>query len=408
LKENVAKYRPSHYSLKYKDILPDAVGWDTLGPELQRIFTTILKLSHILDMLPLDPVLTGSRQSMVRSLAHLLSHLPFPNSVTQTINMVEVNKPRTKAMAAYLFGWKVKEVISLLRAAYQSENSDILPCYFKAEICQTDSLSYDCLKFALHGLRNMAIAHSDLNSDSSISASEFVPPGVDWYGLENDSSSDSDAFGSDIEVIPLSKKRNTQAISESGDHPSHPVKVGKRPMVAQSSDLRSRSTGSNLPAQMVENTALQFNSRVRVQQLSAAAVNSRMLAGMKRKWKLPSTGLPVWQPVATTGAVTHPVCAGSSQAHQKCICDEVHSVTEHPSGQNSVMPFTNMAAESSSSIPGNTAVTMAPKSSGTAIVSSAPAKVISKTGVYTATTSNKPTEKVCCNCTCLILIYLMY
>lgn len=239
LKENLAKYRPLHYASKYKDILPDAVGWDSLGPELQNIFIVIFKLCHILEMLPLEPVLTDCRQSVVRSLTHLLSHLPFPSSVAQTVNMVEMNRPQTKAMAAYLFGWKVKEIIHLLRSAYRSEFSDILPDYFKAELCRADKISYDNLKFALQGIRNTAMPHVPSRKDTdfvSSSTSETVPPAApgpastgvfDWYGLEDEeltSSSDSDSSSSDVEPpnqVGISKRASTdsknQALHNSED-----------------------------------------------------------------------------------------------------------------------------------------------------------------------------------------------
>lgn len=224
LKKNIAQHRPFQYASMYKDILPDAVGWDSLGSELQNVFSTIFKLSHVLEMLPLEPVLIDSRETVVRSLTHLLSHLPIPNSVTQTVNMAEINQPRTVAMASYVFGWKVKEVIFLLRTAYRSSFADILPDYFKAELCRADRISYDCLIFALQGMRNMAISHSSLSSDSDfITSSSCAAP--NWYGLgeeEFSDSSDSDLFNSDIEdPIPQKQvkkvKRASRRKSSSGE-----------------------------------------------------------------------------------------------------------------------------------------------------------------------------------------------
>ena len=232
LKRNLAKHNPVCYS-KYKDILPDAVGWDLLGPELQNLFTMIYKLGHILEMLPLEPILMDSRQSVVRCLTHLLSHLPIPNCVAQTFNMVEINQPRTNAMSAYLYGWKVKEVINLLRSAYHSERSSILPDYFKAELCRTDRVSYNSLKFALQGIRNATIPHNLYSDFDPTVETDFVaaseteavlpmpgPSGlVDWYGLENDSSSiDSDSSGSDVE-ISLQPRRTAKKKCAAGASP---------------------------------------------------------------------------------------------------------------------------------------------------------------------------------------------
>lgn len=253
LKENLAKHRPLHYASKYKDILPDAVGWDSLGSELQNIFTVIFKLGHILEMLPLEPILTESRQSVVRSLTHLLSHLPFPNSIAQTVDMVEINRPRSNAIAAYLFGWKVKEVINLLRSAYSSEFSDILPDYFKAELCRADKVSYESLKFALQGMRNTGMPHGSLSKDFvSSSTSETGPlvprPTVDWYGVEDEVSflsCDSDSSSSDLEA-PLPPKQVKMSKSAGTEDMNKPSTAGTLPqgnsrIVYEGKDTRSNA-----------------------------------------------------------------------------------------------------------------------------------------------------------------------
>lgn len=222
LKNNLGKYKPSQYDLKqYKDVMPDEVGWASLGSLLQNALVTIFKLNLVLGMLPLDPALKETSKTVTECLDHLLSHIPFPNSLTQTMNVQQFNQPRTRAMAAYLFGWKLKQVINLLRTVYRSSSATILPHYFKAELVQADRIAFKSLTFAVQGMRNTSMSHSCMNSDEEFVASSSEintlssTPSVDWYGVADMSScsSSSDSDSDEAPILPKRKQVNNSAAS---------------------------------------------------------------------------------------------------------------------------------------------------------------------------------------------------
>lgn len=212
LKENLMKHRSSQYSLqKFTNIMPDEIGWDALGSGLQKVFVKLFKLSEAVGMLPVDPLLKKSSESVVASLKHILSHLPIPNNVTHTINIDKMNHPQTKAMAAYVFGWKLKEIIFLLRTVYKSDVSVILPLYFKAELVQADRIAYKSLTYAVQGMRNTSITHSSLSNDAEfLSKSVNDTSSVEFndYGFDSMGSSDSDSCESD-DTSPKESRRLT-------------------------------------------------------------------------------------------------------------------------------------------------------------------------------------------------------
>lgn len=165
LKKTFAKYKPLKYAATkfHEGITPDEIGWGVLGPFLQNSFVSMLKLSEVLSVLPLESLLKRMNLMVVQKLKHLLSHLPFPRNLAETINN-SIDPPQTGAMTIYLLGWKLKELIRLLRGIYYSKASEILPPYFRAEVVQTDRIAYRMLTFAIQGMRNTAVDHKSLNS----------------------------------------------------------------------------------------------------------------------------------------------------------------------------------------------------------------------------------------------------
>ncbi len=220
LKKNLEKYRPTDYNLKlYGGVIPDEIGWDALGADLQTSFIRLYKLMHLLELLPVNKALKKSSVRVADTLKHLLSHLPFPNSLTDTIDISKINQPRTDAMAAYLFGWKLREVINVLRFVYKNKLSLILPDYFKAEIVQADKLVYENLVFAMQGMRNMAIPH-EVNNDDDFLACDEAP----YYSGNLDFSSDNYSDLSDIDDTPVTPQQKTTSVGEdSTDVPPSPV-----------------------------------------------------------------------------------------------------------------------------------------------------------------------------------------
>ena len=218
-------------------ILPDEVGWNSLASDLQTIFVSIFKLNQFLGSLVLEPVLHDSRESVVSSLGHLLSHLPFPCTITKTINMEFFNLPRTKEMASYLFGWKLKELISLLRSVYRNKYAEILPKFFKAEVCQVDKVSYKSLVFAVQGLRNKAIVHASLNSDL-----EFVhsSPPNDCSGIDDEDCSSSSESTS-VQCRPKKKVKREGTSSQ-----ANCISVENSPSPAQNHSTATNTTSSAL------------------------------------------------------------------------------------------------------------------------------------------------------------------
>ena len=210
LKQNLEKYNPTdNRKLKLcEGVIPDEIGWEALGPELQSAFIRLYKLMHLLELLPTDDALKTCSVRVVETLKHLLSHLPFPQSLTHTIDISVIHQPRTDAMASYLFGWKLKEIINLLRFVYRSKLSLILPTYFKAEVIQADRLVYDSLVFAVQGMRNTAIPHNAiLNANNDFLACSEVPS---FYSPSDDiisSAASSDL--SDIEDLPTEPNQST-------------------------------------------------------------------------------------------------------------------------------------------------------------------------------------------------------
>ena len=163
LKKNLTTLQLHQKKLMLQEgVLSDDFGWDALGLGLQHDFAKIFKLTQILQVLPLEPTLGKKVDVVMACLKHLLSHLPLPTNLTQTIDVREVNKSRTKAMAAYVFGWKLKEVINLLRRVYWSSEAKILPRYFRAELVQADRVAFRTLTFAVQGMRNLSISHDSL------------------------------------------------------------------------------------------------------------------------------------------------------------------------------------------------------------------------------------------------------
>ena len=193
IKKNLDKHKP----IKYSQIIPDQVGWDALGSDLQQAFIRIFKLCHLLRAMPIERVLKKKADSMLDVLEHLLSHLPFPHDITETINLSKMNHPQTKAIAPYLFGWKLKEVIRLLRNVHYSKFVTVLPAYFRAEVIQADRISYSLLNFAVHEMRNSSICHSSLNSDAEFVAGMSTAPSIPQTSVEF---SDTDSSGSSIET----------------------------------------------------------------------------------------------------------------------------------------------------------------------------------------------------------------
>ena len=237
------KMDPSQFNLeKYKDILPDEIGWDALGPDLQNIFVKIFELSRFFEELPMTSTLKSRCESVVKSLSHVLSHLPFPDSITQTINVKQLNQPKVKDVVSYLFGWKLKEVIKLLRAAYSSKCADILPQYLKAELCEADRILYKTLKFAVHGMRNSAIPHQLTNDNAFIKSCAGSQP--DWYSIGDDEDS-GESCNSDDEIPESLPGKHTAPAGNKRDGRVSSQKLTKsREMTLQANTTKLGDTAS--------------------------------------------------------------------------------------------------------------------------------------------------------------------
>ena len=226
LNKNLEKYRPTVDETKYDKgvVIPDQVGWDILGQELQMAFIRLYKLMHLLELLPTDAALKKTSEKVVEVLKHILSHIPFPSSLTHTIDVSEINQPRTDAMALYLFGWKLKEVISVLQLVLKGESTHVLPEYFKAELSQADKVAYECLTTAMHGIRNTSISHSTPSaSEREFLACDGCCPLASYHHL--DSSYDSSDFSDIEDFIEIPKQRNTEqkygVVSGDSSAPGH-------------------------------------------------------------------------------------------------------------------------------------------------------------------------------------------
>ena len=223
-------------------VIEDTVCWDMLGSTLQKRFEGVHSVYIILKNLSVETVLKRSASEVVSSLGHLLSHLPIPNSFVQTVQQ-GTQSCMSESTASYLLGWKMKELIILLKEIL--ENGAVLPAFFTAELIQTQKIVHKTLNFASEGLRNETILHGshgymvDSNYSSLPLRSHELPPlPMEPFFFYNFDDLDIDPYGSETSYSSL-----TSSDSEADERPlTSTSRVSQQEPKKKSAKIKRKST----------------------------------------------------------------------------------------------------------------------------------------------------------------------
>ena len=132
-----------HAVMKKSGVVPLDTMWNALGVGLQTVFMRLSKLCQILDNLPLNVVLKQSSFSLFESLKHLLTHIPLPSSVLERFSSFPCFL--SPLFSVHIFGFKLREVIRLLRFLHTSKNTSFFPSFFRAEVAEVERKAYRLL-----------------------------------------------------------------------------------------------------------------------------------------------------------------------------------------------------------------------------------------------------------------------
>ncbi len=176
------------------------IKWNTLGRELQKDFTCLLKLCHILEWLPLNFVLKEKSSRLIKSLSHILSCISFPCGIRE--NLPQFSAAR-QFSASEMLQKVLTKIFMYIRCVQARASFALLPDYFKLEIVKVKKKVREMMILVQHHSKKPSMNHNlETPLNHSKSHRKHSMTGV---------TSSCELSGSDSEVVIVGSESEVQS-----------------------------------------------------------------------------------------------------------------------------------------------------------------------------------------------------